>query len=121
MPRGKKGSGPKQVKLVRRHRESGAMEPRRPGRPHPDYELGYVDESGNFQAGNPVKRKGRRGRPAGSKNVAPGLKRGPGRPPASAAGSGLSQIEQIVRREVESRLKSAREAAIAAFTRALGV
>ena len=102
-----------EVKLVRRHKESGEMSPRKRGRPHPDFELGYVDAGGQFQAGNPPKRRRRRGRPVGSGKAM-------GRPRVASAG-GLVEIEQIVRREVDSRLKAAKEAAISAFNRALGV
>jgi hypothetical protein len=108
------GKGNGEVTLVRRHKESGETSPRKRGRPHPDFELGYLDASGNFQAGNPPKRRRRRGRPVGSG-------KGPGRPRTVSAAGGLNEIEQIVRREVSSRLKAAREAAISAFNRALGV
>lgn len=116
MARKKKSSnnGVSEIKLARRHKESGEISPRKRGRPHPDFELGYVDAAGEFKAGNPPKRRRRRGRPAGS-----------GRPAGvvspRTAGRGLGEIEQIVRREVDTRLKAAREAAISAFNRALGL
>lgn len=61
----------------------------------------------------------------------PGGKRGPGRPKSSGRGSGrpkvvgrnavgLDGIEAIVKREVDLRLRNARDAAIKAFNLALG-
>jgi len=66
------------------------------------------------------------GRPKGSKNTpkaAPTTGRGPGRPPKSTAqlNGGLSEVEAIVRREVEARLSAARDAGVAAFEKALGL
>jgi hypothetical protein len=72
---------------------------------------GYEDESGAFKEGNPPKKRGRRGkrgRPKGSSNKV-----------VTKSGGGLSEIEAIVRREVNTRLKTARAAAIAAFNKAL--
>jgi hypothetical protein len=88
---------------------------------------GYEDASGAFLEGNPPKPRGRRkgrGRPKGSKNI---VKRGRptgkrGRPKGSANAArngGLSEIEAIVRREVDKRVADAREAAIAAISAAL--
>ena len=122
MPRGKRknknGAAAGAVKLARRHRESGEVSERKRGRPHPDFELGYLDADGAFQVGNPPKRRGRRrrgrgpGRPAG---------RPVGRPAGAVAAraGGLSEIEQIVRREVDRRVRDARAAAIAAISKAL--
>ncbi len=113
MPRGKKKSKGGEIKLVRRHRESGEIGPRKRGRPSPEFENGYVDEKGDFKPGDPRRRRRRRGR------------RGPGRPAATPRAkvhnNGLGEIESIVRREVDSRLKAAKAAAIDAFTRALRV
>jgi len=109
-----------EIKLVRRNTKSGEISVRKRGRPGPDFEVGYLDAAGEFQAGDPPKRRGRRGRKPGPK---PGGKRG--RPVGSgrkaAATGGLSEIEMIVRREVDARLKAAREAAIGAFNKALGL
>ena len=64
-------------------------------------------------------KKGKKpGRPKGSKNspkAAPTIRRGPGRPPKAAAqvSGGLSAIEQIVARDVQSRVNAAARAAIA--------
>lgn len=120
-------------KLVRRNVKSGEVEARKRGRPHPDFENGYLDESGEFKAGEPKKKKGKPGRPKGSSNKATpaksvAKKKGKrGRPAgsknkkAAATGAGgLSEIEAIVQREVEARLRLAREAAVAALSRALG-
>ena len=105
------------VKKVRRNIKSGAIEARKRGRPHPDYEIGYLDAAGEFHAGNPTRRKGKRGRPKGSvakkSTGTASIKR------AVGAG-GLGQIEAIVRREVDVRLKVARDAAIVAISKALG-
>lgn len=118
MARPKKNGG--EIKLVRRNTKSGEISARKRGRPGPDFEIGYLDAAGDFKAGDPPKRRGRRGRKPGPK---PG--RRPGRPVGSgrkAGGAGgLSEIELIVRREVDARLKAAREAAISAFNKALGL
>jgi hypothetical protein len=119
MAKAKKSADAGEVKLVRKHKESGAVSARSRGRRHPDFEYGYLDAAGDFQAGDPPKRRGRKrraGRPVGSG-------RKPGRPAGStnARANGLSEIEQIVRREVETRLKRAKAAALAAFDSALGV
>ena len=108
-----------EIKLVRRNIKSGEISARKRGRPGPDFETGYLDAAGDFQAGDPPKRRGRRGRKPGPK---PGRK--PGRPAGSGSkavgSSGLStEIEAIVRRELDTRLKLARAAAIAAFNKAL--
>jgi hypothetical protein len=122
MARPKKNGG--EIKLVRRNTKSGEISARKRGRPGPDFEIGYLDAAGEFKAGDPPKRRGRRGRKPGPK---PGAKLGrrPGRPVGSgrkAGGAGgLSEIELIVRREVDARLKAAREAAIGAFNKALGL
>lgn len=106
------------IKLVRRERKSGDISARKRGRPNPAFENGYLDESGAFVAGNPPKRRGRKGRwgrrpgrPVGSTNAAV----------AARSAGGLGEIERIVRREVELRLRAAKEAALSAFNRALGV
>ena len=101
-------AAPKGYKLVRRHVVTGKYKPRKRGRPHPDYESGYVDPNGQFQPGNPPK----------------GLRR-PGRPPSRRAASpvlagGLQEIELLVEREVRARLNAAREAALAAINQVLG-
>jgi hypothetical protein len=105
------------VRKVRRNKKTGAIEARKRGRPHPDFEIGYLDESGEFHAGNPTRRRGKRGRPKGSVNVA---KRGRPSMKHAVNASGLGQIEAIVRREVDLRLKVARDAAIVAISKALG-
>lgn len=110
------------IKLVRRHTKSGEISARKRGRPGPDFEVGYLDAAGEFKAGDPPKRRRRRGRKPGPKAGAM-TGRKPGRPVGSgrkaAAAGGLNEIELIVRREVDTRLKAAREAAIAAFNKAL--
>jgi hypothetical protein len=113
MPRKAKDSG--EVKLVRRMSD-GKIEARARGRAPAGAVNGYVDASGNFTEGNPRKnrRKGKRGRPAGVKNQV--LPKTNGK---SAAKGGLSQIEQIVQREVDQRLKAAAAAAIQAISDAL--
>ena len=120
MAKKKPSEASSEINLVRRHKEKGTIEPRPRGRQNPEYEYGYIsgtDES-TFAAGDPPKRRGRkrRGRPAGSRNRAPRQSGGNGRSTA-----GLSEIERIVAREVESRLKQAKAAALTAFERALGV
>ncbi|HYF50402.1 MAG TPA: hypothetical protein VEJ63_13415 [Planctomycetota bacterium] len=116
MPRGK-GAANGGIKLARKHKETGKVEARPRGRRHPDYEYGYQDEAGEFQAGDPPtrRRRRRRGRPAGSRvrRIETSSRK--------SASSGLSEIEQIVAREVETRLKRAKAAALEAFNRALGV
>jgi hypothetical protein len=104
------------VKLVRRHKESGEISARKRGRPHPDYETGYLDADGQFKPGNPRGggRRRRRGRPAGRPTRRATTA---GRKPAG----GLNEIESIVRREVDSRLRAAKAAALEAFNRALGL
>lgn len=116
----KKQEGASEFNLVRRHKEKGTIQPRARGRKNPEFEYGYIvgtDES-TFSTGEPPKKRGhkRRGRPAGSKNS---VSRQSGGNTRSAAG--LSEIERIVAREVESRLKAAKAAALSAFDRALGV
>jgi hypothetical protein len=119
VPRGRKKNDGDAPKLVRKHKESGAVSPRTRGRRHPDYEYGFLDSAGEFKAGDPPKRRGRRRR-RGNRGL-------PGRRPGRPAGSttvrtgGLTEIEHIVRREVETRLKRAKAAAMDAFDRALGV
>jgi hypothetical protein len=106
------------IKLVRRNIKTGDISARKRGRPGPDFETGWVDGDGTFHSGNP-RRGRRRGRKPGRKPGRPaGVRRGAGR---MQAGGGLSEIEKIVRREVDSRLKAAREAAISAFNTALGL
>jgi hypothetical protein len=117
MPRKKAGKSDIEVKLARKHTESGAISERPRGRPSPEYVNGYLigDE---FHEGNPPKkrgRKGRGGRPKGSVNKI--VRTGNG---IKNAG-GLNEIEKIVRREVEMRLKAAKSAALKAFDKALGV
>ena len=115
------------LKLARRNLKSGDVEARKRGRPHPEFENGYLDEAGEFHAGEPKKKKGKRGRPKGSANKAkkvagkPGKKKGKSGPRSiNVAAAGLSEIEAIVRREVDARLRVAREAAVKAITHALG-
>jgi hypothetical protein len=112
MPKAKAG-----IKLVRRHIKSGDLSARKRGRPGPDFEIGWVDGDGEFHSGNP-RRGRRRGRKPGPK---PGRKAGLRGIGGARAGGGLSEIERIVRREVETRLKAAREAALSAFNNALGL
>ena len=115
---------------MRRNVKSGEVEARKRGRPHPDFENGYLDESGEFKAGDPKKKKGKPGRPKGSSNKKPakaaktkgkrGRPVGSGKKAGGKVAGGLSQIEAIVRREVDARLRVAREAAVAALNHALG-
>jgi hypothetical protein len=113
MPRKAKIEG--ELKLVRRLAD-GTIEARARGRAPAGAVNGYVDASGEFAEGNPRKkrRKGKRGRPAGIKNQAMPKTNG-----NSADKGGLSQIEQIVQREVDQRLKAAAAAAIKAISNAL--
>jgi len=114
VPRGKKAVNDGEIKLVRKHKESGNVEGRSRGRRHLDYVYGYMDAAGEFQAGDPpARRRRRRGRPAGSRVRRVEV--------SSRSTSGLSEIEQIVAREVESRLKRAKAAALEAFNQALGL
>lgn len=116
------------LQLVRKHKTSGEVEPRPRGRQHTDYEYGYISGGNHatFRAGDPPKaKKGKGGRPKGSKNKI--TKAAAGAPPAKAARpvalkvNGLGAIEQIVQREVEARLRAAKAAALKAFNSALGV
>lgn len=100
--------------LVRKSKATGAIEPRKAGRPHPDYEYGYTDKDNNFHAGEPPSTKRKPGRPAGSASK-------PGRKPGRKPGSGLNEIESIVQKEVDSRLRMAHAAAINAFSSALNL
>jgi hypothetical protein len=102
------------AKLVRKNKATGVVEPRKPGRPHPDYEYGYADAQGTFHQGDPETKKRKPGRPAGSKGVQ-SVKLG------RKNGSGLDAIGDIVSKEVNQRLRHAQEAGIAAFTRALNI
>jgi hypothetical protein len=101
--------------LARRHKDSGKVEPRKRGRPNPEFEAGYVDSEGEFHAGDiPKGRRGRRskrpGRPKGLKNSeTQGIRNR----------NGLSEIDRIVRQEVDARLRAAKNAAIKAFEKAL--
>jgi hypothetical protein len=63
---------------------------------------------------NAGKKKGKRGRPKGSKNTPPEIApRRPGRPAKnSALGGSLGAIDSIVSREVQSRINAAAKAAI---------
>jgi len=75
-----------------------------------------LDVDGSFVEGNPRKaRKAKRGRPKGSINKPKTMGK-----PATRIG-GLSEIELIVKREVQTRLIAAKKAAIDAFTRVIGV
>jgi len=117
VPRGKKAVNDGEIKLVRKHKESGNVEGRSRGRRHLDYVYGYMDAAGEFQAGDPpARRRRRRGRPAGSR-----VRRVEVSSRSTSGLSGLSEIEQIVAREVESRLKRAKAAALEAFNQALGL
>ncbi|HYG73516.1 MAG TPA: hypothetical protein VEK08_00685 [Planctomycetota bacterium] len=112
MPKGTRKRKEVPLSLARRHIESGEISPRKRGRPAPGYELGYIDAEGNFQPGQPPSTRKRRrrgpGRPAGSKNF--------------RTNNGVSsEIERIVVREVESRLKAAKTAALQALSDALNV
>jgi hypothetical protein len=84
MPRGKKKAseaGAEQkpaYKLVRKNKESGAIEPRKVGRRAPGFEYGYTGADGEFKAGDPPGTKAkaarvgrRRNRPAAMKGNAP--------------------------------------------------
>ncbi len=108
------------AKLVRKNKTTNVIEPRKPGRPHPDYEYGYLDAQGAFHQGDPVAKKRKPGRPAGSVNKAGridlNVKFG-----RKAKGQGLDAIGEIVAQEVKSRLQEAKAAAIDAFTKALDV
>ena len=123
----KKQGKPIEFRLVRRNKETGKLEGRKRGRLPPLVENGYTigNDETTFKAGDPPKKRGRRrraGRPKGSNgraSVVANGKRGPGRP--SLNRNGLSDIEKIVANEVRNRLKSAKAAALKAFTGALGV
>ena len=133
------------ITLARRNKKSGKVEPRPRGRQHPDFEYGYVvnGEDASFKAGEPAKkrrarrpqrkavavttrkRRGKPGRPKGSKNKAKAAsmngagKRGPGRPPKAAAnGAGLGQINAVVARMVEERTRIVLRGALAALKQA---
>lgn len=95
------------IKLVRRNKTTGVVEARRQGRPHPDFENGYLDVSGQFVAGNPFKEKRKVGRPKRTEVV-------------QLHGSGIGEIEAIIQREVQTRLNAAKEAAIKTFQQTLG-
>ena len=96
----------------------GTVERRKRGRQPQGAILGYNDESGTFQEGKPRKGRVRRSRPAGVATV----RRGRTRLVARSGGSaGLSEIDAIVQREVKSRLQKAKDAALSAFNKALGV
>ena len=101
------------VKKVRRNRSTGEIVPRAPGRPHPDFEMGYLDESGEFHAGEPPRRRRRRRRSAGAATAA--AKPGPRAAVHTAPSGGLSEIENIIQREVNARVRAAKEKAIAAL------
>jgi hypothetical protein len=111
-----------EVKLVRRNTETGRIERRPRGRQASGFEYGYLvgDE---FRAGDPPRRRGKLGRPKGSGKRGPGRPKGSGRrgrpAKASGNGTGLSQIERIVREEVRQRLLAAKKAAMDAFEQAL--
>ena len=105
-------------KLVVRDKKSGDFSPRKRGRPSPDVEVGYLDAGGKFKHGNPRKRRGRR-RKAAAVSVPLNGRVRRGRAPAPRPG--LSEIDRIVRREVESRLRRAKDAALKALDRALDV
>jgi len=95
----------------------GTVEPRKRGRQPQGAVMGYIDEAGDFHEGKPRKTRGRRGRRAGS---ATGKRGRPG-VPRVGTGTGLLEIEAIVKREVRFRLQKAKDAALMAFNKALGV
>ena len=98
-------------RLVRKHRESGEISGRKRGRPHPDFENGYLDANNEFHSGNPRGPKRGKRRMAKAKTAAKA---------SVSGGSDIAVIEAIVRHEVDTRLKAARHAAIAALDKALG-
>ena len=114
MPRPKKSIG--SIELVIRNRESGKIGPRKCGRAPVGVEIGYMTADGQFHPGNPRKRRRRRGR----KSTLSARRNGAntGRKPSAG---GLGEIEMIVRREVEARLGRAKQAAVDAIEKALGV
>jgi len=96
----------------------GTVEPRKRGRQPQGAVMGYIDEAGDFQEGTPRKGRGRRGRRAGAATGKRGRPRGA---VGASAGTGLSEIEAIVQREVKSRLQKAKDAALVAFNKALDI
>ena len=119
----KKNGSAGEIRLVRQNRESKDVSPRKRGRPHPDFENGYLDAHGEFHSGQPRGPKRRRGRPKGSKSAAHtsnGANSSTLKLSKAGGGAGIAMIEAIVRREVDARMKVAREAAVAALNKALG-
>jgi hypothetical protein len=91
MPRGKKkdsseaGADQKPTfKLVRKNKETGAIEARQRGRRSPGYEYGYTGTDGDFKAGDP---------PGTKAKAAPRVGRGRGRP--AGTGKPSTAIRQI--------------------------
>ncbi|MFH0939015.1 MAG: hypothetical protein V1899_07025 [Planctomycetota bacterium] len=81
---------------------------------------GYKDQTGTFVEGTPpIAPKGKPGRP---RKIATASSRTIRKSISIPSGSGMSgEIEKIVQRELEKRLKMAKAAAIDAFTRALEI
>ena len=104
-------------KLVRQNKKTQAIEPRAAGRPHPDYEYGYTLTGEDFHVGNPPKAHRKPGRPAGSKNAraASTAKAAP----SSALTGAAKELNRVVEREVNARIKTAYAAAMSAFKKAL--
>lgn len=115
------------IRLVRKDKKTGRISSRGPGRPHPSFEYGYTSND-VFHLGNPPVDGRSKRRKAVRKNhgVNRGINPAAGYPnqqvPAQAQkkASGLDAINDIVKREVNSRLQAAKAAALEAFNRALG-
>lgn len=94
------------IQLVRRNLKTGKISLRKRGRPHPDFENGYM-QGDQFYLGNVPSAKRGPGRPKGSLNVRKG-------------DSDLGKaIDTIVEKAVQDRLKQAKQVAIEAFSQAL--
>lgn len=93
------------IQPVRRNKATGAIEPRKQGRPHPDFEYGYLDENKVFHL-EPAKNKG--------KATVQIVRNAP-------QTGAVSEIEKIVQQEVQRRLTVAKAAAVETFSATLGV
>ncbi len=88
-------------KLVRQHKVTRQVEPRKRGRLNPDYVNGWLDESNIFHEGNPE-----------------GIKRAVGRPkkiqqPVLTQGNALgSELEKLVNEEVNRRVSAFKQQVI---------
>ncbi len=93
-------AGKTQNRLVRKNRITGVIENRHPGRPHPDFAYGWMDEKNDFHEGNPPEF-----RRAKAISIQPTLEQ-----------SVMEEVRRTINAKIVSKLEKAKAAALKAFT-----